>query len=266
MRGLIAFVIGLTMSNQLMAQQTIVMPPPPVVVEGHPLPAILPCDPPKPPSKEWTGAMDFGLNGTDGNTQNLKLRAYAETKRERADSIWTANLLYGFGMAGNLRTENRMLFNTKYEWLLGDSPWSYWVSGGLEYDEFRAFDLLLFGHTGVSYAWWKNDLSFFKTRVGFGGSQTYGGPDDKFTPEMLLGFDYEHKFDNRSKLVLSGVMYPDIARWDRYRAEGRAVYEVLIDPERNITFKVGVIDRYVSQSQGSKANDIEYFAALGWKY
>ncbi len=243
-----------------------VMPQPGHAVVDMPVPAIIPCDPPKPPPPEWTGGIDFGMTGTDGNTQNMKLRAYAETKRERADSIWTANILYNFGVAGNIRTENRMLFNTKYEWLFSNSPWSYWVSGGVEYDQFRAFDELVFGHTGIAYTWWKNDVSMLKTRLGFGGSATIGGTDDTFKPEMLLGVDYETKIGDRSKFVMSGNVMPDVARWSEYRAEARATYEVLVDPIHNITFKMGVIDRYVSNSQGRKPNDIEYFTALAWKY
>jgi hypothetical protein len=271
MPRLAALMASLLIVNLTSAQEQLPAPAPPLtspnytVVDG-PLPAIIAVDPPKPPPKEWTGGFDFGFNGTAGNSENLNLRAYAETKRERADSIWTANALYTYGMTGNLRIQNRLLFNTKYEWLFGCSPWSYWVSGSAEYDQFRTYDVLLAGHTGVAYAWWKNDVSMFKTRLGFGGSDTLGGTDDKFKPEMLVGVDYEQKFGDRTKLVIAGNVMPDISRWSEYRAEARATYEVLLDAEHNIVFKVGMIDRYVSNSQGSKPNDIEYFTALAWKY
>jgi putative salt-induced outer membrane protein YdiY len=155
----------------------------------NPVPAIIEAGAIPPPKKEWTGGIDLGLNGTDGNSDAFNMRFFTEVKRERADSIFMANMLYNYATATSIVTQNLLLANSRYEWLFANSPWSYWVSGGLQYDQFRAFDLLLFAHTGLGYQWWKNDVSQLKTRFGFGGSYPIGGPDEKFTPEMLLGLD-----------------------------------------------------------------------------
>lgn len=238
------------------------------LVQDRPVPAILPADEcvPPPAPKFWSGGLDFGLNATDGNSDAFNMRLFAETKRERPSDIFTASALYNYATAQANVTQNMLLANTRYEWLLGPSPWSYWVSGGLQYDQFRAFDLLLFAHTGLGYQCWKNEVSQLKTRFGFGGSQPVGGPDEEFQPEMLLGLDYEHKFHDRAKFVFSGTAYPDMAQWGEWRATVQTYLEFIVSPEYNLGFKIGAVDMYISDPQGKAPNDLNYFAALAWKY
>jgi len=235
---------------------------------ASPAPMVLvPVEPaPAPPPKEWTGGVDFGINGTDGNSQNFNLRLGADAKRERPDSIFTTNLIYNYATNASVRTANQALWNNRYEWPFASSPWSRWLSGGLEYNEFRAFDLLLTGHVGLAYAWWKNDAGLLKTRAGFGGSQPIGGPDDDFIPEAMLGLDFERRIYDRAKFVFSGQLFPNLGDWFEYRAEVRAALDVLIDPEHNLGLKLGIVDQYFSDPQGRKPNDIQYFMALTWRF
>lgn len=228
---------------------------------------LVPVEPtPPPPPKQWTGGIDFGINGTDGNSQNFNLRLGADAKRERADSIFTTSLVYNYATNGSVRTANQALFNNRYEWLFADSPWSRWVSSGLEYNEFRAFDLLITAHAGLAYSWWKNDAGLLKTRAGFGGSKPVGAPDDNFIPEAMLGLDYERRLFDRAKFVFGGQLFPNLGDWFEYRAEIRAALDVLIDPEHNLGLKLGLVDLYFSDPQGRKPNDIQYFMALTWKF
>lgn len=236
------------------------------IVQDGPIPAIVDSLECPPPPKVWSGGIDFGLNGTDGNSDAFNMRLYGEVKRERTDSIFTANVLYNYATAASVVTQDLLLANSRYEWLFGNSPWSYWVSGGLQYDSFRAFDVLLFAHTGLGYQWWKTDVSQLKTRFGFGGSYPIGGPDERFTPEMLLGLDYERKFSDRAKFVFSGTAYPDMDQWGEWRATVQSYLEFLVSPEYNLGFKVGIVDNYISNPQGRAPNDLAYFAALAWKF
>lgn len=254
--------IAAAQAPSLSDQLKFASPPPP---PASPAPAIIPMDAPPPP-KDWRGSVDFGLNGTSGNAEALNFRFFAEAKRERPDSIWLSNVLFNYANAASKVTQNQILANSRYEWLFANSPWSYFVSGGLQYDQFRAFDLLLFAHTGWGYAWYKDETGLLKTRFGVGGSQEIGGPNDKFNPEALLGLDYERQIFDRTKFVLSGVLYPDLGDWFEYRATVSACFEVVVNPEYNIGLKVGAIDNYISDPQGRKPNDLNYFMAVSWKY
>lgn len=243
-------------------------PPPAAVAEAtaSPIPAICPPDAATPPQKEWSGGFDFGLNGTSGNSEAFNMRFFANAKREWDNRTFTADGLYNYATAGGVVTQDMLLLNSRMEWALVGTPWSYFVSGGLQYDTFRAFDVLLFAHSGVGYSWWKNDSGFFKTRAGVGGSQEVGGPDDSFHPEALLGLDFERKITDRVKYVLGAVLFPDLGDWFEYRATVATHLEIMIDPTHNFALKIGAVDNYISRPEGRKANDLAYFLAAGWKY
>jgi putative salt-induced outer membrane protein YdiY len=210
--------------------------------------------------------VELGLSGTEGNSQLFKVRAAGNAKYETKECIFKTELLYAFANANDERTENRLLLTSRYEWLLGDTPWSIFVRGELEYDEFKAYDVRVGLHSGVGYTFFKDDTTLFKGRVGAGASREIGGPENRIMPEGLIGLDFEHKFTGRQKIAASVDFFPDLGDIGEYRAELKACYEILIDPEWNLTFKIGALDRYDSTPEGRKANDIEYFALLVWKF
>ncbi len=222
--------------------------------------------PPPPPPKFWSGGVELGANGATGNSENFKVHFGSNTKHETPDHIWLADLLYVFANSDAKRTENRALGKTRYEWLFPDSAWSWFGNLEVEYDEFKAYDVRLAAHLGVAYLFLKSDSTLVKGRVGAGASREIGGPENRFTPEALLGFDFEHKFAERHKIKASGDLFPDLHDWGEFRAEARAAYEILIDPDWNLTFRIGAYDRYDSTPEGKKRNDLEYFAVLVWKF
>ncbi|MBX7106260.1 MAG: DUF481 domain-containing protein [Gemmataceae bacterium] len=247
---------------------SIAPPPTATLVDpaASPIPAVCPPDAPAKPKKEWTGGIDFGTNGTSGNAEAFGLRLAGNVKREWDHKTFTADMLYNYASANGVVNQDMLLANARQEWDFIGTPWSYFVSGGLQYDTFRAFDVLMFAHTGVGYTWFKDDTGFLKTRAGVGGSWTINGPDDTFHPEALLGLDYEKKFNDRTKYVLGAVVFPDLSDAGQFRATVNTHLEFLVDPEHNIAFKIGAVDNYISQAEGRKRNDLAYFLALAWKY
>lgn len=237
------------------------MPPPPMTTG---IPVVPLVEKPKP--KIWTGSAELGLGGSEGNSPNQKIRLGGDLKRETDQNILKADFLYSFASNEDTVTQNRSITKGRYERLLGASPWSLFVSGQAETDEFTAYDLRLSGYGGVGYRFWKTEFSMFKGRLGFGGSQEFGSPDDDFHPEMDFGFDLEHCITKRQKIVASFDYYPTITEWSDYRVQGKVTYDFLIDPEWNITLRLGVLDRYDSTPQGKKPNDVDYFATLLWKF
>lgn len=210
--------------------------------------------------------MEFGLNGASGNSELMKLRAGAAAENKTPNHIWKSDILYNYATANSVETENRALANTRYEWLLGVSPWSIFVDGSLEYDNFKAFDIRVASHAGIGYAFLKTDFTMLKGRLGAGASREIGGPENRIMPEALAGAEFEHKVTEGQKLTASFEFIPDLGEIGEYRYEAKAGYEFLVSPEWNVTLKLGVLDRYDSTPNGRKPNDIEYFAVLLWKY
>lgn len=236
------------------------------LAQPSPIDAIIPAEAPKPPPPIWSGGVEFGFNGAEGNSQLFKTRFAANAKYDTPEHVWTGNLTYNYTTAMGALTENRLLTGSRYERNFVGTPWLAFVSGTLEYDEFRAFPILLTAHTGVGYYFLKDDYTFLKGRAGFGGSQTINGPDDTFNPEALLGLDYERKFSAKNKFVASATYYPGLDDIGQYRIEANAAVEMMLSDEYNLALKLGINDRYFSRPQGKKPNDFEYFGAVLWKF
>lgn len=259
--GIVTCVSGLSAA----AQGPPLAPPPPPAPAPPPGP-LAEWVQPAPPPKLWTGTAEAGITGADGNSQNVKLRAALNPRYSNGPHFLKIDLLYLYASAESLLVQNRFLGQSRYERQLKDTPWSWFVSGEVEVDEFKAFDLRVAGHTGLAYTWIKDDATLFKTRFGAGGSREIGGPSNEFKPELILGMDYERKLTDRLKFAANLDVFPNVTDFSDYRAEGRLALDLLIDPTYNLSLRMGLLDRYDSTPEGRRANDIEYFATLLWKY
>ncbi len=219
-----------------------------------------------PERKFWTGGVELGVTGADGNSNTFNLRFAANAKYENERNLYKTNFLYNYASANGEDNVNRFIWQGRYERLQPNSPVSHFLNTEVEHDEFTNYDLRLSAHLGCGYMFVKNDNTMLKGRLGAGGSQKIGGPDTAFRPELDFGLDFDHKLNDRSKIAGTLDYYPSLLAFDTYRLEARIAYEVVIDPTYNLTFKTGLVDRYDSQPAGKRPNDISYFAAILWKF
>jgi len=216
----------------------------------------------------WTGTVEAGLNGSDGNSESLNVRGSIGASRKTSKMETTIGLLYTYGSSDGEESQNRGEFNVKNEWLFGkDSRWGFFAMARAEYDAFQDWDWRLSGFLGPSYAFIRNDRTLLRGRVGFGGSYEIGGDDEEFTPELLIGADFEHKLNDRQKLYASVEYLPSLSEFPEYRVNAKAGWEIVVDPETKMFLKLGIEDRYDSSpGEGNKRNDIDYFATIGWAF
>lgn len=216
----------------------------------------------------WKHAVDLGLLGSDGNSETFGARAGfgAERKAERMET--TIGLSYVYSTDDGEKTKSRGEATARNDWLFGkDSRWGFFVEGKIEYDEFQDWDWRLSGFLGPSYAFIKNERTLLRGRVGIGGSYEIGGDEQEFEPELLLGLDYEHAFNERNKIFATAEYLPSLSDFPQYRVNSKAGWEILVDEKSGANLKLGVVDRYDSSpGDGFKRNDIEYFVTLGWTF
>lgn len=260
-------------------------PPPPPTPEGTPAqpaptpaPAAVPAAPPEPPKPApppppetffdgWKGKIEFGLNGSEGNSQTLSFRGAVGGKRITEPMETTADLSYIYATSDGEKSKSRGELDIKNDWLFKDSPWGYFVQGKAEYDEFQDWRWRTSIFTGPSYTFIKNDVTTLRMRAGVGLTKEYGGSRNEIIPEGLVGIDFTHKFDDRQSIFFSAEWLPSLLDWPEYRANAKAGYEIIVDPTTKMFLKLGVSDRYNSNPGGGfKKNDIEYFVLLGWEF
>ena len=212
----------------------------------------------------WTPSLELGFNNSSGNTETLSLRVGASAKRETKRSVLDFDLNYTRAHANSVETENQALANTRHEWLFADSPWTLFWHGGLEYDEFKAFDLRLATDAGVGYRLIDTKTANVTGRFGSGVSHEIDSPDDRYVPEAVFGADFEWQLSKAQKMDINVEYRPDWSDFEEYRIVAGAGWEVILSADNNLSLKLSVIDRYDSTPNGRKPNDLNTALLLIW--
>jgi putative salt-induced outer membrane protein YdiY len=217
-------------------------------------------------AKIWDGSFELGLNGAEGNTENMNFRFGFKTKRETLTSKLTFNVDYRKASQNTLDTADRLYSDWRAERLFPGSRWTYFANGSVEYDEFQAFDSRVTSGLGVGYALIKQETTKLVARCGAGVAREFGVPDAEYVPEAVFGSDLEWRVGKRYKLTFMAEYTPDITAFGEYRLKSQAAWEMLFDQETNLSLKFSVLERYNSLPRGKRPNDVDYAATILWKF
>jgi putative salt-induced outer membrane protein YdiY len=220
-------------------------------------------------NKGWTGTIELGLNGAEGNSTNLNFRAGVSA--ERKGEIWDskASLTYLRASEDSEVTSNRFVADLRNDFKFAKgSRWRVFTTGRYEYDDFQQWIHRITLGAGIGYAFIENERTTLIGRVGVGASKKIGGgAENKWTPELILGADLNHKISDRQKITASVDFLPSLDNFSDYRIIGKAAWELLVDPESKLNLKIGIEDDYDSSpGPNRKSNDFRYFAVLGWAF
>ena len=213
----------------------------------------------------WEGGFEVGINGTSGNAQTFSMRTGANLKRETDRTKATLDMTYAKTEADSVETQNDGFLRSRVDWKMGESPWAIFTRLGLEYDEFKSFDIRLQLSGGLAYNFIDTEATELTGRFGAGASREVGGVDDSWQPEANFGLDLERKLTDRQKLTATVDYFPAWDDFSDYRIVSNAGWEVLLSEASNLSMKIFVIDQYDSTPDQSKANDIDYSLLLLWK-
>jgi putative salt-induced outer membrane protein YdiY len=219
------------------------------------------------PAKLWDGSFAVGLDGAEGNTEAMNLHVGFNAQRKTELHLWYLDLDYNRRTTNTLITANQLFSQVRYERLIRETPWSLFVGGTGEYDEFQDFDFRITVHGGVGYWWFKTRQAWLKSRLGSGVSHEIGGPkNDYYVPEMVVGVDYERRVSDRQRLVLTADYMPDESDFTQFRLNSLAGWEFMLDQRSHLGLRVAVRNRYNSSPGTAKPNDLDYAALLLWKF
>lgn len=259
-----------TSTRSLPASQPEPEPAPPVEVEPGLSDATESADPPPPePARAkptWSGRLALGFNGSDGNADRLRLRYDAGATRTFEGETLNLNLAYSIAHEGSRRSEHWLRANARNSWAYRDTPWEAFAEAETEYDEFKDYDLRVSAGGGAAFRFIDSDRTKLTTRAGVGGRREFGGTDNDITPEAIAGFEVSHQLNARHRITANATWFPSLEDLSDFRATGRAAWEILIDPELNLTLQLGAEDRYDSTPSAREHNDLDYFAQIVLKF
>ncbi len=214
----------------------------------------------------WNNHAELGLDGSSGNARTLAFQTGVEMKRNTDDYTIAVDFDYRKASNREVTTEDNGRFNIDYDRLLKDSPWSGFGKFGMEWDQFKAFDLRLNVNGGLGYYFVRSDAATFATRFGAGASQEVGAPDDSWKPEAVFGAEAEYQVNRYHRMKGKVDYFPAWADFSDYRIVTDAAWEILLDDTDNLSLKLAVTDRYDSTPQGARPNDVYYSLLLLVKF
>lgn len=216
-------------------------------------------------SKIWAGSYEVGINGSDGNAESLSLRGGFNVSRETSFTNWDLQLTYAKTTTGVFETQHNALVYSNWDWKLPWPRWSYFAKTGLEYDEFKDFNVRLNANTGYGYQLVDLPMTKLRPRFGAGTSREFGGVDESWQAEAVFGADFSHEFSPRQKLSGTIDYFPAWEDFSDYRIVSNLDWEMLLDEATNLSLKLSLIDRYDSSPNGALPNDLLYSLLLLWK-
>lgn len=211
----------------------------------------------------WDRRFEVGITGSEGNTENRNIRVGLSGFYEDTERRWFVDMAYYNASSGGTRTQNEAYAQITRDLLLPEKRHFYFATGRYDWDEFQAWDHRLSGAGGIGYQFVKTEDFDLLGRAGVGGNQTFGGPDDEFTPEGLLGINLLWDITNTQSLRFANTFYPDLSNLNHYRNITRAEWQIDIDAARNLALKVGAENEHQSNPDGNaEKNDLNYYLNL----
>ncbi len=216
--------------------------------------------------KIWQRSVELGIDGSEGNSNTFNIRFGADLKRQTELTKFRLDLDYYKAASNDRETANQTFLDCRSERRLRNSRLNWFLNGNIEHDEFKVYDLRLTLNTGTGYRLVEKDRSTLTFRFGAGASHEIGGPEPVWISELVYGIELEHQVNKRQKIGFTCDYFPDVTDFRRYRFDGKASWEVLLDEGSNLSLKLSIHDRYDATAYEIRKNDLAYSAVLLWKF
>lgn len=217
--------------------------------------------------KGWTGSVEFGLNGSTGNTEELDVLGRFDARRDTDRYLTRVTASFEYGTAEGEETDNEFTIDARNSWKLRDPRWRIFLQGGYEYNEFEDWLHRFTLGPGVEYQAINNDRTELLLRAGVQARKEVGGEDNTWSLEGVIGFDATHKLTERQTLEAGFDFYPQLDDIGPYRFEADLAWRIEVDPAANLFLRTGIHSEYDSTpGPDRKRHDLDYYLTLGWAF
>jgi len=214
----------------------------------------------------WSLSLNLGLNGSTGNSEIFNFRGGFDARRERETDIFLFTSTYKLATENGTETENRWFNRIRQEWLEQDSPWTYFLQGTLEVDEFQDYDSRVAGQGGFGYRFIDTEETFLIGRLGAGAAREFGGEEDEVIPEAFAGAELRHEIDERSRFTTLAEIFPDLDEGGEFRSRVEGAYEIDMTNDGAWVLRLGAEHRYDSDPGDAERVDVDYFLTLVFNF
>jgi len=215
----------------------------------------------------WNRRLKLGLNGAEGNSQNINFRIAFHGDYEDAEDRWIYDMVYRTAESDGETTQNQFFAALTKDWLVPDEDYFYFVNGRYDWDEFQDWDSRLSGFLGGGYQFLDDETWNVRGRAGIGGNQEIGGTvdGDEFTPEGLVGVEADYTISDGHNIAFTNYVYPSLEDFKDFRNVTTLDYVIGLNDDMDLT--LGLANEYDSAAaSGTKKNDFTYYITLGWAF
>lgn len=218
----------------------------------------------------WVRTLEFGLTGSSGNTENLNIRAIFETERktDTLRTLFRARYLYGEDAGSVSQNEGRA--RGENDWLFPGERYFVFVFGVYDYDEFQDWETRLQMFGGLGYEFLKErallesgqDRASLTGRLGAGVTREFGGSDDIWHPEGVLGLDFVWDINDRNTFATGTEVFPALDDLGEFRAVSYISHDVQLSETADLRLRIGAEHEYDSDPGDAKEHDVKYFVTI----
>jgi len=212
----------------------------------------------------WKRSLAVGLNGATGNSDNHNLHVGLNLARASDEKRKQFTLNYDLKQEDGTQTENDLVMQLDNDYLLPGSQWFWFHRERIDWDKLAEWDYRFGGHIGTGYDFINTEQLTTSGRLGIGGTQTWGGEEEGFSPELLIGAEAAWQISEIQSLALSNTLYPSLEETGEFRNITRFDWAwKLSDLYKGVALKLGMINEYESEvAQDTKHNDFKYHLSL----
>jgi putative salt-induced outer membrane protein YdiY len=211
----------------------------------------------------WDSGIELGLNGSSGTSDSFSVRSGAYIKRESRFSRIDFDTNYNFTAGDGKATQNNAKLDLTNDWLIDEkSPWTLFAESNLFYDKFATFDLQTNANLGIGYRFVHTPELDVMTRVGAGAEREFGGDDNDWVPESLVGFEYRQRVTKTQKFYGKVECFPEWDQVGEYRVVTDLGWEIELVQPSNVSLKLSASDRYDSTPDGVNPHLLNYSVLL----
>lgn len=218
----------------------------------------------EPEESAWKVVVDVGLNGSQGNSNDFYGTAGTDVEWKRPDGKRqnVTSLDYLLDMNGQSTDDQVVDFKNRYDWLFPGSPWRWYVGTNWLYSEDENWDVRGLLNAGPGYDIIMNDWTELLGFTGLGVSREFGGDDDDFHPEWIIGYDWKQKLTDHWKMAWKSTYFQKLDDGE-FRFETELNFDYKFVEDSDLALRFGIKERYNSDpDDGDDKDDFTYWLSL----
>lgn len=214
----------------------------------------------------WEFRARLGFSGRTGQTESVSVRVSASAERDSEDSRLFIEGIYTGERSDGSTSRNEFYGQAINEWKVPSTPWSFFIQGEFDHDQFEPWRNRLGGFGGATYKVLKEKPVTWKLLGGAGARWELGG-ERRLIPEALIGSDLAWTIDDRQELTWRSRVYPNLDHFGDVRLDNRVEWTFVLNNARTLDLNLGLHHKYDTRpGRGSKRSDLRYFGAIGLRF